>query len=126
MSWDIASLLAKALTLMAVASVVGGVLCLYLCLQANSQVRGFLFGYLKTGAVTGALASSLYFFVQVGAYSQSGLSGMLDITMLSILAQSALGYASLSRVLAFVLALSFVCYMQRASKREELGFDFFQ
>ena len=125
MSWDIASLLAKVITLMAMASVVGGVLCLYLCLQSDSQVRGFLFAYLKIGAVTGVLASCLYFFVQVGAFSQSGLSGMLDITMLSILSQSALGYASLSRVLAFALVLYFTCYMQRANKREELGFGYY-
>lgn len=125
MSWDIGSLLAKAFTLMAMVSVVGGILCLYLCLQSDIKVSRFLVRYIKIGALIGVIVSGLYFFVQVGSFSQSGLGGMLDITMMSILAQSALGYASLSRVLAFFLVLSFVFYMQRASRKEAEGFGIF-
>jgi putative copper resistance protein D len=125
MSWDIASLLTKAITLMAMASVVGGFFCLYLTVQSDSQVRQCFLKYVLIGALAGAFASSLYFFIQVGAFSQTGLSGMLDRMMLTILSQSGLGYASMSRVTAFFLIMALVGYKKIASKKAELNFGYF-
>lgn len=124
MSWDISALLAKAITLMAMVSVVGGFFCLYLTVQYGSQVRQYLLRYIKVGAFIGLIASSLYFFIQVGAFSQTGLSGMLDKTMLTILGQSGLGYASMSRVSAFALILALITYKTWQSKNDRDYFGF--
>jgi putative copper resistance protein D len=125
MSWDIASLLAKVIIFMAMASVVGGIFCLYLTMQSHSQIRQSLLKYILTGALAGAFASSIYFFIQVGTFSQAGLGGMLDRMMLTILAQSDLGYASISRLAAFALTLVLVGYKKLSSKKVELRFGYF-
>tara|TARA_R110000772_G_scaffold30735_2_gene76323 strand:- start:612 stop:1505 length:894 start_codon:yes stop_codon:yes gene_type:complete len=125
MSWDISSLLAKAFTLMALAGVVGGIFCLFLTTQSGLEIRRHLLGYIKAGAFIGIFASSLFFFVQVGAINQSGLSGMLDKTMISILAQSGLGFAALYRFIAFFMILSLAIYKTRLSRKNELTFGNF-
>lgn len=122
MAWDIGSLLTRAFTLMAMVIVFGGIFCLYLTAQSGNQVRRHLLKYIKIGALAGIIASSLYFFIQVGAFNQSGLSGMFDTLMISILAQSGLGYAALFRFIAFFMILSLAIFKNRLSQKKELTF----
>lgn len=125
MSWDISSLLAKAFMLMALVSVVGGVFCLFLTTQSELQIRGNLLGYVKAGALIGGFSSVLYFFVQVGAFNQSGLSGMFDTLMISILAQSGLGFSAFYRFIAFFLILVLAIYKTRIGRKNEITFGIF-
>ena len=95
---------------------------MYLTAQSGNQVRRHLLKYIKIGALAGIIASSLYFFIQVGAFNQSGLSGMFDTLMISILAQSGLGYAALFRFIAFFMILSLAIFKNRLSQKKELTF----
>ncbi len=98
---------------------------MYLVVKSGSQVRLYLINYIKIGALVGVIASSLYFFIQVGAFSQTGLKGMFDLTMITILAQSGLGYASLNRVIAFTLVLAPISYKAKGYPKTEITYGFF-
>lgn len=122
MSWDISSLLAKALILIAVVMVIGGGFSLFLTSDSEIKIRRHLYRYVKIGALIGLFASALYFFVQVGAINQTGLSGMFDRLMISILVQSGLGYATLIRGSAFFIILILIIFKVKTGKSETLNF----
>ncbi len=111
--------------LMALVSVVGGVFCLFLTTQSELQIRRHLSSYVNAGALLGCLSSVLYFFVQVGAFNQSGLNGMFDTLMISILAQSGLGFSAFYRFIAFFLILSLAIYKTRIGRKNEIIFGKF-
>jgi len=110
MTWDLSSVVVKLLSLVAVASVVGGAFCLFLTKSTGFQIRNWLLVYMRNGALVGVIASSLYFLIQIGAINQAGLSGMFDSQIGFILAQSGLGYSSALRVCGFTLILGILLF----------------
>jgi putative copper resistance protein D len=104
-TWMLAGSVAKLLSLMAAAGVIGGSFSLGLAQRLDIGWQPALENYLLISAVTGLLATALFFLIQVGAINQSGIRGMLDTQMASIIGQSGLGSAAGLRVLGFCSVL---------------------
>ncbi len=118
-NWELASLLAKLLLYVGAFSIAGG--SLTAMRYANSD-RALLYAnisYIFLGTVIGFHGVLLGFLVQVGLINDSGLGGMFDWGMISILLDTGLGDVTLLRLLAFILAgvssLFLIKKLQRAS-----------
>lgn len=102
--WELASLLAKLLLYVGAFSIAGGSLTAW---RYSSGNRALLFSSFSTiffGAVIGFHGVLLGFLVQVGLINDSGLAGMIDWGMISILLDTGLGDVTLVRLVAFMLA----------------------
>ena len=62
-----------------------------------------IFNYIVISSVLGFIAVILHFFIQVGDFSETGLSGMFDTDMVSFLWHSPVGDSVLWRLLAFTV-----------------------
>ncbi|HAS47763.1 MAG TPA: hypothetical protein DCS33_00420, partial [Gammaproteobacteria bacterium] len=101
-NWEMASLLAKLLLYFAAFSIAGGSLA---ALRYSNGSRATLFSNFSTvfvGAVVGFHGVLLGFLVQVGLINDSGVGGMFDWGMASILLDTSLGDVTLFRLLAFI------------------------
>ena len=103
-NWELASLLAKLLLYVGAFSIAGGSLTSWRYANADRALLFSNFSYVFLGTVVGFHGVLLGFLVQVGLINDSGLSGMLDWGMISILLDTSLGDVTLLRLLAFVLA----------------------
>lgn len=103
--WELASLLCKLLLYFATASVAGGSFCLWQFSDGRRQSVRHLLLYIMLGAFVGFQAVLLSFLVQVGQLSGTGLGGMLDWGMASILLDTSLGEVTFLRLAAFVYVL---------------------
>jgi putative copper resistance protein D len=102
--WELASLLAKLLLYVGALSIAGGSLSAWRYSNADRALLFSNFSYIFVGAVIGFHGVFLGFLVQVGLINDSGLPGMLDWSMISILLDTGLGDVTLLRLLAFILA----------------------
>lgn len=100
-SWAMASMAAKLLSLLGIAGVVGGSFSIYLAHSTGFGREPHLWRYLRFSAVLGLGATLVSFLAQVGAINQTGLTGMLDVDMALILAQTSHGYVTELRGLGF-------------------------
>lgn len=103
-NWELASLLAKLLLYVGAFSIAGGSLTAWR--YSNSQ-RALLFSnfsYIFLGTVIGFHGALLGFLVQVGLINDSGLAGMFDWGMISILLDTSLGDVTFLRLFAFIVA----------------------
>lgn len=103
-SWELASLLAKLLLYVGAFSIAGGSLSAWRYSNADRALLFSNFSYIFVGTVIGFHGALLGFLVQVGLINDSGLSGMFDWSMISILLDTSLGDVTLLRLLAFILA----------------------
>jgi len=102
--WELASLLAKLLLYVGAFSIAGGSLAAW---RYSNEDRALLFSnfsYIFYGTIAGFHGVLLGFLVQVGLINDSGLAGMIDWSMISILLDTDLGDVALARLLAFMLA----------------------
>ena len=102
--WELASLLAKLLLYVGAFSIAGGSLSAWRYANADRALLFSNFSYIFVGSVIGFHGALLGFLVQVGLINDSGLPGMIDWGMISILLDTSLGDVTLLRFLAFVLA----------------------
>jgi putative copper resistance protein D len=102
--WELASLLAKLLLYFGAFSIAGGSLSAWRYSNADRALLFSNFSYIFVGTVIGFHGALLGFLVQVGLINDSGLPGMFDWGMISILLDTGLGDVTLLRLLAFVLA----------------------
>ena len=102
--WELASLLAKLLLYVGAFSIAGGSLSAWRYSNADRALLFSNFSYIFVGTVIGFHGALLGFLVQVGLINDSGLPGMFDWEMISILLDTGLGDVTLLRLLAFVLA----------------------
>lgn len=109
MPWDAAILLSKWLMYLAMLATPGAFLVAWLCSRtapvAGSAYSRMLSHYVIPSAITGLLACSVFFLLQVGVVNQRGVEGMLDPVIADILAQTALGDGLKWRLSGFFLAL---------------------
>ena len=103
-SWELASLLAKLLLYIGAFSIAGGSLCAWLYSNQSRSALFSNFSYVFVGTVVGFHGAILGFLVQVGLINDSGIGGMFDWGMISILLDTSQGDATLLRLLAFMLA----------------------
>jgi putative copper resistance protein D len=102
--WELASLLAKLLLYIGAFSIAGGSLSAWRYSNADRAQLFSNFSYIFVGTVIGFHGALLGFFVQVGLINDSGLSGIFDWSMISILLDTGLGDVTLLRLLSFLLA----------------------
>lgn len=103
-NWELASLLAKLLLYVGAFSIAGGSLSAWRYANADRALLFSNFSYIFVGTVIGFHGVLLGFFVQVGLINDSGIPGMFDWSMVSILLDTSLGDVTLLRLLAFILA----------------------
>mgnify|MGYP006074485343 FL=1 len=103
-NWELASLLAKLLLYVGAFSIAGGSLTAWRYSYADRTLLFSNFSYIFVGTVLGFHGALLGFLVQVGMINDSGLIGMLDWSMISILFDTGLGDVTLLRLFAFILA----------------------
>jgi copper resistance protein D len=103
--WELASVLSKTLIYIGMLAVLGGMLVLWMNRQNQSAVQMIARVYLLPAALTGLLATCLYFLIQIGSVNQSGISGMFDPLIGSILAETEIGSALRWRLVGFMLVL---------------------
>lgn len=102
--WELASLLAKLLLYVGAFSIAGGSLTAWRYSNGNRAILFSNFSYIFVGAVIGFHGVLLGFLVQVGLINDSGLAGMIDWGMISILLDTGLGDVTLVRLLVFLVA----------------------
>lgn len=86
-----------------IATVVGGIFSLYLARRLERAATEQIKIYMLAGSALGFAAAAVFFLIQIGAINQQGLGGMLDWQMGQVLAQSSLGYGTVTRLGAFLL-----------------------
>ncbi|WP_193161769.1 CopD family protein [Microbulbifer hainanensis] len=101
--WETAFALSKWLLYGALSAAIGGTATVQLWIPSG-DVANQVKRYLLPGCIAGLLLSAIGLFIQVGAFAESGLSGMFDPVYLSILWQSPAGSVALTQSLGFVAA----------------------
>lgn len=113
-NWELASLLCKILLYFGAASIAGGSLCLWQFSDRRRHTVQHYLSYMMLGSFVGFQAVLASFFIQVGLINGSGLRGMFDWGMASILLDTSLGDATFYRLGAFVWAmLATLLYMRK-------------
>lgn len=118
-NWELASLLAKLLLYFGALCIAGGSLCAWRFSNSNRAVQFSNFSYVFFGSVLGFHGALLGFLVQVGLINDSGIGGMFDWSMMSILLDTDLGDVTLIRLIAFMIAgLASVFLLKRLQQSE--------
>lgn len=104
-SWELASLVCKLFLYLGAASIAGGSLCAWQFSEARRHTLSYNLAYIVFGALLGFHAVILNFLIQVGLINNSGIAGMFDWDMASLLLGTSLGDATFYRLAGFVLAL---------------------
>jgi putative copper resistance protein D len=113
--WASCQVLAKCLIYAGFAANIGGPFVARLAFRSNT-VDLVVRRYCLVGLIAAVIATVLLFFAQVGALSDSGLSGMWDPQMINLLWQSQAGTSLLLRLLGSGLVL--VALIISASKKK--------
>ena len=114
--WDYSNIVSKLLIYIGVAAAIGGPSVTALI---NPSVnKKAIINYIVISSVLGFIAVIINFFIQVGAFSETGFWGMFDTEMISFLWQSAVGESVLWRLLAFT-ALGFALFFGNLDVMQE-------
>lgn len=100
--WDGLTLLARWLIYISLSTAVGGAISLRF-LRKQETILARLRLYTLVSLILGFFASLFYFFVRVGAFSETGLGGMFDPVMREVLWQSPVGDELLLRMLGLII-----------------------
>ena len=104
-AWELASLVCKLFLYLGVASIAGGSLCAWQFSGARRQTLNSNLVYIVFGSLLGFHGVIFNFLIQVGLINDSGVAGMFDWDMASLLLGAAIGDATFFRLAGFVLAL---------------------
>ena len=114
--WDYGNIASKLLIYLGVAAAIGGPFIAALISPLVNKKS--IINYIVINSVLGFTAVIINFFIQVGAFSEAGVSGMFDTEMISFLWQSAVGDSVLWRLLAFTV-LGFALFFGNLNARYE-------
>ncbi|HEY7865757.1 MAG TPA: CopD family protein, partial [Psychromonas sp.] len=114
--WDYANIVSKLLIYLGVAAAIGGPFIAALISPLVNKKS--IINYIVINSVVGFIAVIINFFIRVGAFSETGLSGMFDTDMMGFLWQSAVGDSVLWRLLAFSV-LGFALFFGNLNARHE-------
>ena len=106
-TWIYATWLVKVFLYLGVAFVIGGSFC-YFLLGRYVEIKATILKYITIGAGLGFLSSALGFFILVGSFANTGLSGMWDINYVNILMSTPIGHTHVIRTISFALLLLFM------------------
>ncbi|NUG02777.1 copper resistance D family protein, partial [Acinetobacter oleivorans] len=105
--WIYATWLIKVFLYLGVSFVIGGVFC-YFLLGHYVEIKRIIIKYITTGAGLGLVSSTLGFFVLIGSFANTGLSGMWDSNYINILINTPTGHAHVIRSISFLILLIFM------------------
>lgn len=106
-TWIYATWLIKVVLYLGIAFVVGGAFS-YFLLGRYVEIRETLLKYITIGAGSGFISSTLGFFVLIGSFANTGLSGMWDSNYINILINTPTGHIHIIRSVSFALLLLFM------------------
>ena len=117
--WNIATVFSKVVIYIGFAALLANPL-LYCSVHYNKLWHRYVQRWFFIGATLAAIFSIALFLVRVAAFSESGLSGMFDTSMMSFLWGSGVGSALKLRLLAVVTltvaALTFLLFSNRSAR----------
>ena len=102
--WMLAAWLTKVALYLSIAFVIGGAFC-YVLLGRYVEIKKTILKYITIGAGLGSVSSTLGFFILIGSFANSGLSGMWDRTYINILLNTPTGHIHILRSMSFALLL---------------------
>lgn len=103
-TWIYATWLVKAFLYLGTACVIGGAFC-YLLLKSHIELKRIIIKYVTVGAGLGLFSSIFGFFILIGSFANTGLSGMLDSNYINLLINTPIGHTHLIRSVSFLLLL---------------------
>ena len=106
-TWIYATWLVKVFLYLGVAFVIGGAFC-YFLLGRYVEIKVAILKYMTLGASLGFISSALGFFILVGSFVNTGLSGMWDSNYINILINTPTGHIHIIRTISFALLLLFM------------------
>ncbi|WP_144735624.1 copper resistance D family protein [Acinetobacter oleivorans] len=105
--WIYATWLIKVFLYLGVSFVIGGVFC-YLLLSHYIELKRIIIKYITIGTGLGLISSVLGFFILIGSFANTGLSGMWNSNYITILISTPTGYAHVIRSISFLILLIFM------------------
>ncbi|HAV6107842.1 TPA: copper resistance protein CopD, partial [Acinetobacter baumannii] len=106
-TWIYATWLIKVILYLGIASVIGGAFC-YFLLGRYVEIKETILKYITIGAGLGFFSSVLGFFILIGSFANTGLSGMWDSNYINILINTPIGHIHIIRSISFALLLLFM------------------
>lgn len=103
-TWIYATWLVKVFLYLGTAFVIGGAFC-YLLLKSHIELKRIIIKYVTVGAGLGLFSSIFGFFILIGSFANTGLSGMLDSNYINLLINTPIGHTHLIRSVSFFLLL---------------------
>lgn len=100
--WIWSTWLTKITLYLSTAFMIGGAFC-YFLLWRYTSIKVTLLKYMHLGATLGLVGSTLGFFILVGSFANTGLSGIFDQTYLNILLNTNTGQIHIVRIISFAL-----------------------
>lgn len=113
--WDASIVFFKFAELVSVALTLGGFFSFYLIGNMNLSVGRHIQKYIILGSLIGLISALLFFLVQIGAINLTGITGMFDVQIGFILAQSEIGYSTALRLIGFILGIIFSLLLFKVS-----------
>ena len=103
-TWIYATWLIKLFLYLGVSFVIGGAFC-YFLLGHYVEIKRIIIKYITIGAGLGFVSSTLGFFILIGSFTNTGLSGMWESNYINILINTPTGHAHIIRSIGFLLLL---------------------
>jgi putative copper resistance protein D len=106
-TWIYATWLVKVILYLGIAFIIGGAFC-YFLLGRYVEIKGTILKYITIGTGLGLFSSVLGFFILIGSFANTGLSGMWDSNYINILVNTPTGHVYIIRSISFALLLIFM------------------
>lgn len=106
-TWIYATWLVKVILYLGIAFVIGGAFC-YFLLGRYVEIKETILKYMTIGTGLGLFSSVLGFFILIGSFANTGLSGMWDSNYINILVNTPTGHVYIIRSISFALLLLFM------------------
>ena len=102
--WMWATWFTKVVLYLSVAFVLGGAFC-YFLLRHYLELKESILKYITIGAGLGLISSTLGFFILIGSFANTGITGMWNPTYINILLNTPTGHIHILRSMSFALLL---------------------
>jgi len=106
-TWIYATWLVKVILYLGIAFTVGGAFS-YFLLGRYVEIKKTILKYMTIGTGLGLFSSVLGFFILIGSFANTGLSGMWDNNYINILVNTPTGHVYIIRSISFALLLLFM------------------
>jgi putative copper resistance protein D len=106
-TWIYATWLVKVILYLGIAFIIGGAFC-YFLLGRYVEIKETILKYITIGTGLGLFSSVLGFFILIGSFANTGLSGMWDSNYINILVNTPTGHVYIIRSISFALLLIFM------------------